>query len=158
MANYTDIFKQAAQVTNDSVIKEGNFDPIEEGSYEMTVTDVRYDPFKKGDSFAVDYETDDGQKGSETFSINIKDRSGVDVKESKLVNNVNRLNALLVATQMAGILTESDFLQGDEKVSEALLALVDLKFFSTVSHYTYDKNDGTEGTGVNYTHDKNPIE
>ncbi|MDD9139159.1 hypothetical protein H7198_06030 [Fructobacillus sp. CRL 2054] len=158
MTNYNDIFKQAAQVTNETVIKEGGFEPVKEGTYELTITDVRFDPFKKGHSFSVDYETNDGQQGGEIFSINTKDASGVDVKESRLVNNVNRLNALIVAVEMAGILTESDFMQGDEKVSEALLPIVDLKFYSTVTHRTYEKQDGSEGINVNFTHEKNPID
>ncbi|MDD9138336.1 DUF669 domain-containing protein [Fructobacillus sp. CRL 2054] len=159
MTNYNDIFKSLAEVTNDTQVNEGGFKLIDEGNYEMEIVDVRFDPFKKGSSLAVDYETNDGQRGNETFTFDLKDKNGANTRESILNSSANRMKALIVATQMAGILTMDDITRGDEKVAEALLPMVGLKFFSKVTHRTYEKKDGSgEGTSVNYTHEKNPID
>lgn len=158
MVDFNDIFEQASNVTNEDKVSEGGFSPLPEGIYHLKITDVRFDPFKNGQSFAVDYSTEDGQLTNETFSVDTRDKNGAQVKISRLENNVNRLTALIVAVQMAGILSASDFKQGDEHVAEVLLALVDLQFYSKVTHREFEKNDGSKGINVNFTHSKDAIE
>lgn len=157
MTDFNDIFNQAANATNEDVVSEGGFNPLEEGIYNLTITDVRFDPFENGQSFAVDYATQNGEQASETFSIETRDKNGAQVKMSRLQNNVNRLTALIVSVQMAGILSADDFRKGDEHVAEVLLALVDLTFWSKVTQRDYEDAKGNKHVNNNFTHSKEEI-
>lgn len=154
MANYTELFKNAAAKTNEDVVSEGGFNPLPEGVYNLKIIDVRFDPFHDGQSFAFDYETEDGQRASETFSIETRDANGAEVKQSRLENNVNRLVALMISVQMAGILSADDFEKGDAHVVEMLLPMVDLTFWSKVTVYEYVNKKNEQRSRNQFTYEK----
>lgn len=154
MANYAELFKNAAAKTNEDVVSEGGFNPLPEGVYNLKIIDVRFDPFHSGQSFAFDYETENGQRASETFSIETRDTNGAEIKQSRLENNVNRLVALMISVQMAGILSAEDFEKGDEHVVEMLLPMVDLSFWSKVTTYEYVNSKNEQRINNRFTHEK----
>ena len=152
MTNFDDLFNKAASATNDDKVAEGGFNPLAEGNYQLTIAGVRADPFKNGSSFAIDYLTENGEQASETFSIETRDQNGAQKKMSALENNLTRLTAIIVATQMAGILAADDFKKGDEHVAEALQPLGGLQFWSKVSQYEYENNKGEKRINNRFTH------